>query len=95
MLSERLKGKEVYADKETAKRDMTYSMRAIDGQIHTLVQIMNIIERNEVMTRDEVENYVINRLEHYEKKIYGMTDEDFEFYLNLGQIQRDLRRKRR
>lgn len=94
MLSDRLKGKEVYADKETAKRDMTYSMRALDGQIHTLVQIMNIIERNEVMTRDEVENYVINRLEHYERKFYGMSNDDFEFYLNLGELQRDLRRKR-
>lgn len=99
MLSERLKNREVYADKHGKPEDL-HAERAkacgmLDDAVNRLVQKMNAIERDGVMSRDEIENTVLFCLEFYEKKIYAMSDKDFDFYVDLHRVQTDLRRKGR
>lgn len=87
MLSERLKNKELFSDKreenEESEEKEAVSMRsrkALDGVAHDLVILMRFAERNG-MTRQEIENYVLNRLEAHEQRIYGMDNGQFMFYV--------------
>ena len=99
MLSERLKNREVYAE-EHSKPDATHKEQAkacgmLDDAANRLVQTMSAIERDGALTREEVENTVLFCLEWYEKKLYVMSDDDFDFYVDLHKVQTDLRRKGR
>lgn len=83
MLSERLKNKELFSDKrEESEKKEAVSMEArnaLDRVAHNLVILMRLTERGG-MTRQEIENYVLNRLEAHEQRIYGMDNGQFMFY---------------
>ena len=89
MLSERLKNREVYA-KHANEEDSIDARKLLNVCVHNLVQSMAAVERDKAMTRTEIENYVVNRMEFYEQKLYSMSDEDFNFYLALEKLQHRL-----
>ena len=84
MLSERLKNKELFSDKreESDKKEAVAmeARKALDRVAHNLVILMRLAERKDGMTRREIENYVLNRLEAHEQRIYGMDNGQFMFY---------------
>lgn len=98
-MSERLKNREVYADKHSKPDDLraerARACGMLDDAVNRLVQKMNAIERDGVLSREEVENCVLFCLEWYEKKLYAMSDDDFDFYVDLHNVQMDLRGKGR
>ena len=87
MLSERLKSKEVFSEKEHETEGTFMCLNALDTEVESLVKYMNIIERAGLLSREAIENYVLTRFEAHEKSYYGMTDEEFHVYMNIGYIQ--------
>lgn len=83
MLSERLKEKSLFNDEQEAiEAQKKAARRFINGAVRDLVAAMRCVELDEVMTRDEIENFVLNRMEYYEVNVYSKDKEEFDAWLD-------------
>lgn len=83
MLSERLKEKNLFSDdQEAMEAQKQAARRFINVAVRDLVAAMRCVELDEVMTRDEIENFVLKRMEYYEVNVYSKGREEFDAWLD-------------
>lgn len=75
MLIERLTERKLFEKEDKVAKQAALAL--LNTSVRNLVGAMSSIEREEVMTRDEIENIVLKRLQHFEVMLYSMTDEEF------------------
>ena len=81
MLTERLREKELFKEdlkKEESRQD---ALRLLDDQTEALITAMVAVERRKDYEREEIERYVLRRMEYYEVYLYGMDDSEFALFL--------------
>lgn len=86
MLTERLTKRKLFEEADKELRQKAISL--LDVTVCDLVGAMSSIERDEVMSREEVENVVISMLQHYEVMLYSMDNEEFGDWQNETMIRR-------
>lgn len=83
MLSERLKEKSLLNDEqERIEAQKDSARRFINLCVRDLIAAMKCVELDETLTRDEVENFVLRRMEYYELSVYPLDEEGFDAWLN-------------
>ena len=65
----------------------------LDVYVKGLAEIMRAIDRDKVMTMQEVEDFINDRLSAHKAMYFKMSDEEFEAYLNFERLQRAMRGK--
>lgn len=81
MLTKRLRDKDLFKEDirdEEVRQDV---LRMLDAAVEHLIRSMVVVENSETYEREEIENFVMRRMEYYETLLYGMDDEEFTEYL--------------
>lgn len=81
MLTKRLRDKELFESgvrEEEAKQD---ARKMIDEAVEALLITMVGTENIGTYGREEIENYVLRRMEYYEALLYGMDEDEFDEYV--------------
>ena len=95
MLSERLKEKCLFSDEQEKKEQQRQAARRfLNSSVKSLIASMKCVEEGEVMTREEIEDFIIKRMEYYEVNVYPLDKESFDKWLDdqfLKDIERLLR----
>ena len=92
MLSERLKEKSLFSDEQEKKeQDRQAARRFLNSSVRSLIASMKCVEEDGVMTREEIENFIIKRMEYYEVNVYPLDNESFAKWLD-DQFIRDITR---
>ena len=81
MLTKRLKEKELFEDDLKVEERKHDALKTLDESVETLIITMVGAENAGVYEREEIENYVLKRMEYYEVLFYGMDDDEFDEYL--------------
>lgn len=83
MLSERLKEKNLFSDEQEAtEAQKKVARKLISDCARSLVSAMRCVELDGAMTRDEIENFTLRRIEQSEVSIYSLDKEEFDKWLN-------------
>ena len=95
MLSERLKEKSLFSEEQEKKEQQRQAARRfLNSAVRNLIASMKCVEDDEIMTREEIENFILKRMEYYEVNIYPLGDEAFAKWLD-DQFIRDITRSMR
>lgn len=81
MLSERLKNKELFPDSRLDNRYKELAKDMLKDVVENLVIGMRAAEKYGGMSQEDVEQYVIERLEEVEKRYYSDSDEEFDYFV--------------
>ena len=81
MLTKRLRDKELFESDIREEEVRQDALRLLDTAVEHLIRAMVTVENNETYEREEIENYVMRRMEYYEVLLYGMDDEEFAEYV--------------
>lgn len=91
MLSEKL-NRNPFAD--APKRIQRANARKLLGTtVKHLVASMRCVEEDGIMTREQVEAYVLSTMEQYEKMLYSMDKDTFEEWLTEQAVRSHVRRR--
>ena len=83
MLSERLKEKNLFREEqETTEVQKKAARKSINECVKSLISAMRCVELDGVMTRDEIESFVLRRMEHWEAVLYSLDQEEFDKWLD-------------
>lgn len=83
MLSEKLKEKKLFNEEQMIADIKRHDARKLlNTCVRDMIAAMKCIEMDEVMTRSEIENFVVNRMEYYEAKVFPLNAEDFNKWLD-------------
>ena len=92
MLSERLKEKNLFSNEQEQKEQKKKAAGIfLNSAVRNLIASMKCVEADEIMTREEIENFIIKRMEYYEVNVYPLDDEAFGKWLD-DQFIRDIKR---
>lgn len=81
MLTKRLRDKELFESDVRDEEIKQDALRLLDTAVEHLIRSMVTVENTEAFEREEIENYVMRRMEYYETLLYGMDDEEFSEYV--------------
>lgn len=81
MLTKRLRDKELFESDIREEEVRQDALRLLDTAVEQLIRAMVTVENTEAYEREEIENYVMRRMEYYEALLYGMDDEEFTEYM--------------
>lgn len=81
MLTKRLRDKELFESDIRDEEVRQDALRLLDTAVEHLIRSMVTVENIEAFEREEIENYVMRRMEYYETLLYGMDDEEFAKYV--------------
>ena len=81
MLTKRLRDKELFESDIREEEVRHDALRLLDTAVEQLIRAMVTVENTEAYEREEIENYVMRRMEYYETLLYGMDDEEFTEYV--------------
>ena len=83
MLSERLKKKELFHDGRFDSKCTHAAKDMLNDVIENLVIGMRVAEKYSTMSQEDVEKYVVERLEEIELRYYSDSDEDFDYFVRM------------
>ena len=81
MLTKRLREKELFEEDLKQEESRQDALKILDEQTEALITAMVAVERRKDYEREEIERYVLRRMEHYEAYLYGMDDSEFALHL--------------
>ena len=81
MLTKRLRDKELLESDIREEEVRQDALRLLDTAVEQLIRAMVTVENTEAYEREEIENFVMRRMEYYETLLYGMDDEEFTEYV--------------
>lgn len=81
MLTEKLREKELFKEDVKQEESKHDALRLLNDQIESLIVAMRAVEDRGDWTREEVESYVLRRMEYHEAHIYRMGDIEFTLYI--------------
>lgn len=79
-LSERLKNRELF-EREVKLTTMERALMMLEECTDQLVLTMKTVEKMGLIERENIQDYVLNRMEAYEKKYYLMEDDIFDDFI--------------
>ena len=79
-LSERLKNRELF-EREVKLTTMERALMMLEECTEQLVLTMKTVEKMGLIERENIQDYVLNRMEAYEKKYYLMEDDIFDDFI--------------
>ena len=79
-LSERLKNRELF-EREVKLTAMERALMMLEECTEQLVLTMKTVEKMGLIERENIQDYVLNRMEAYEKKYYLMEDDIFDDFI--------------
>lgn len=83
MLSEGLKKKNLFREEQKATEAQRIAARKLINECaRSLISAMRCVELDGVMTRDEIESFVLRRMEHWEAVLYSLDQEEFDKWLD-------------
>ena len=86
-MTKRLKDKEIFKE-DMATEEAKHGARVLLSEsVRDLIVAMKSVELDELYTRDEIENFVLRRMEYYEKYLYSMDKDAFDRFLDDQLIQ--------
>lgn len=80
MLSERLKNRELF-EREIKLASTERALALLEECTEQLVLTMRTVEKMGLLERDNIQDYVLNRMESYEKKYYLMEEDIFDDFI--------------
>ena len=80
LLSDRLKDREVF-EREIKAASMERALMMLEECADQLVLTMRTIEKMGLIERENIQGYVLNRMEAYEKRYYLMEDDIFDEFI--------------
>ena len=83
MLSERLKKKELFPESRLDNRKKELAKALLNDAVENLVIGMRTAEEYSSMSQEDIEQYVIERLEEVELRYYSDSDEDFDYFVKM------------
>lgn len=83
MLSEMLKKRDLFPESRLDNERKDAAKEVIRDCAETLVIAMRAAELYGRMTRKDVEDYVLETLEEFEKHYYSEAPEEFEFFIRM------------
>ena len=81
MLTKRLREKELFEEDLKQEESRQDALKILDEQTEALITAMVAVERRKDYEREEIERYVLRRMEYYEAYLYGMDDSEFALFL--------------
>ena len=81
MLTKRLREKELFEEDLKQEESRQDALKILDEQTEALITAMVAVERRKDYEREEIERYVLRRMEYYEAYLYGMDDSEFALHL--------------
>lgn len=81
MLTKRLKGKELFEQDVRTEESKQDARMMLDEAVEALLIAMVGTENIGTYRREEIENYVLRRMEYYEVLLYGMDEDEFDEYI--------------
>lgn len=80
MLSERLKNRELF-EREIKLASTERALMMLEECTEQLVLTMRTVEKMGILERENIQDYVLNRMESYEKKYYLMEEDVFDDFI--------------
>lgn len=80
LLSDRLKNRELFED-EVKVSSMQKALAMLEECTDQLVLTMRTIEKMGILEREHIQDYVLNRMEAYEKRYYLMEEDVFDAFI--------------
>lgn len=81
MLTKRLKEKELFEQDVRTDESKQDARKMLDEAVEALLVAMVGTENIGTYRREEIENYVLRRMEYYEVLLYGMDEDEFDEYV--------------
>lgn len=83
MLNEKLKDKGLFnEDQAKAEADKATARKTLNRCVKELITVMKCIQLDDTMTKEEMENFILKRMEYYEGIIWPMDGERFGRWLD-------------
>lgn len=80
LLSEKLKNRDLF-EREVKLTSMGKALAMLEECTDQLILTMRTIEKMGLIERENIQEYVLNRMEAYEKKYYLMEDDIFDEFI--------------
>lgn len=83
MLSDKLKRRLLYTEISFPARadDKVKALDMLEECVDNLILGMATVERMNIFDREEIEEYVISYMEAFEKRYYGIGEDDFDKFI--------------
>ena len=79
-LTERLKNRELF-EREVKLTTMERALMMLEECTEQLVLTMRTVEKMGILERENIQDYVLNRMESYEKRYYLMEEDVFDDFI--------------
>lgn len=79
-LTERLKNRELF-EREVKLTTMERALMMLEECTEQLVLTMRTVEKMGILERENIQDYVLNRMEAYEKRYYLMEEDVFDDFI--------------
>lgn len=80
LLSEKLKNRDLF-EREVKLTSMGKALAMLEECTDQLILTMRTIEKMGLIERENIQEYVLNRMEAYEKRYYLMEDDIFDEFI--------------
>lgn len=80
LLSEKLKNRDLF-EREVKLTSMGKALAMLEECTDQLILTMRTIEKMGLIEREHIQEYVLNRMEAYEKRYYLMEDDIFDEFI--------------